>query len=288
MVLALLNAVLWGLLFQPAPTSSQPAPVDPLRAAVDSLSADEVAWRWALLAAPETNLELPPRARHLEEKILRDFEDQFLSEADFLRELSAANLSVADLRRRVRTYAYLLAELEQALTEAERMSFSTASARNDSPPPIELPPRYTVRHLFLASHAETPGRDALRKMLLARYLSWRLQNGADFESLIERYSEDELTRPQAGLLPEFSSRRMPEDFISYLHALSPGEISAPFRTSLGWHIVRIEHREPVTPVPRDLLQAHQEHLRQRLARELGLQRWIEEKRSVLLEKMIRS
>lgn len=63
-------------------------------------------------------------------------------------------------------------------------------------------------------------------------------SGGDFEALARQYSQDPGSAAKGGLLPWFGSGRMVAEFDSTAFAMPVGEISRPFRTSYGWHIIK--------------------------------------------------
>jgi len=67
----------------------------------------------------------------------------------------------------------------------------------------------------------------------------QLSEGADWRQMAQQYSEDASTANKGGELAAFSTGRMVEAFEDAAFALSAdGEISQPFRTDYGWHIVK--------------------------------------------------
>lgn len=74
-----------------------------------------------------------------------------------------------------------------------------------------------------------------------------LKNGADFAELAVKYSEDASTAQKGGELPWFGTGKMVEEFENAAFDLTEnGQISKPFRSPYGWHIVkRIDYK----PIP---------------------------------------
>jgi peptidyl-prolyl cis-trans isomerase SurA len=70
-----------------------------------------------------------------------------------------------------------------------------------------------------------------------------LKNGADFAELASKYSEDRGSAKSGGELPWFGSGRMVPEFEAVVTSLKKGNISEPFRTQYGWHIVKLTDRE---------------------------------------------
>ena len=75
-----------------------------------------------------------------------------------------------------------------------------------------------------------------------------LSNGIPWEELALKMSEDASTASKGGELPWFGTGKMVEDFENAAFGLTEdGQISAPFKTSYGWHIVkRLEYRAPAS------------------------------------------
>jgi Parvulin-like peptidyl-prolyl isomerase len=76
-----------------------------------------------------------------------------------------------------------------------------------------------------------------------------LQNGASFSDMARNFSNDKMTFITGGELPEFGVGKFTPLFESKAFALKKdGEISAPFETEFGFHILkRLSH----TPIPTD-------------------------------------
>jgi peptidyl-prolyl cis-trans isomerase SurA len=75
-----------------------------------------------------------------------------------------------------------------------------------------------------------------------------LGKGISWEELALKMSEDASTASKAGELPWFGTGKMVEEFENAAFGLTEdGQISAPFKTTYGWHIVkRLEYRAPAT------------------------------------------
>lgn len=73
-----------------------------------------------------------------------------------------------------------------------------------------------------------------------RDLHQQIIEGEDFADLAQRYSTDETTANLGGLMNWFPAGQYGSDVQSALEALEPGEVSEPFRTGSGWHIVRLD------------------------------------------------
>jgi peptidyl-prolyl cis-trans isomerase SurA len=73
-----------------------------------------------------------------------------------------------------------------------------------------------------------------------------LKSGADFEKIVLKYSNDNSTTSNGGKLPKFGIGRMLKSFEDQAYTLKNiDELSMPFQTQFGWHIVKLLKRYPI-------------------------------------------
>ncbi len=74
-----------------------------------------------------------------------------------------------------------------------------------------------------------------------------LEQGSDFSTLAKKFSDDRATFMTGGLMPEFGTAKYDSVFENHAFSLKKdGEISKPFETKFGYHIIK---RISATPVP---------------------------------------
>lgn len=96
-----------------------------------------------------------------------------------------------------------------------------------------IPPDVTAEQL----KATEKTADSVYKLLAA---------GADFTTLAKKYSEDRLTAASGGELAEFGTGKYELNFETNVFALQhDGDISKPFFTSYGYHIVKRLQQHPI-------------------------------------------
>ena len=71
-----------------------------------------------------------------------------------------------------------------------------------------------------------------------------LQQGADFEQLALQYSEDEASKAHGGALPWLPVHYQMQEWTEHLETLKQGEVSRPFYSPLGIHLVKWIEKKP--------------------------------------------
>lgn len=74
-----------------------------------------------------------------------------------------------------------------------------------------------------------------------------LKEGADFEELAKKVSQDPGSARNGGMLGWFPRHRMVKEFEDAAFALQPGEMSEPVQTPFGWHIILMKERKQLEP-----------------------------------------
>lgn len=74
-----------------------------------------------------------------------------------------------------------------------------------------------------------------------------LKGGADFEEVARECSDDKGSAQRGGSLGEFGKGQMIPDFETEAYKLQPGQMSAPFQSTVGWHIIKMTDRHPFEP-----------------------------------------
>jgi peptidyl-prolyl cis-trans isomerase SurA len=96
---------------------------------------------------------------------------------------------------------------------------------------------YKARHILIKTSELVSSDQARQKVEDVRQ---HILGGEDFEKAAKETSEDEQTARLGGELGWFSGDAYGTRLAETVRGLKPGEISEPFQTELGWHIVQLE------------------------------------------------
>jgi peptidyl-prolyl cis-trans isomerase SurA len=100
---------------------------------------------------------------------------------------------------------------------------------------------YRANHILIETNELV---DAQEAMQIARDLRDRIVNGEDFAELARERSDDPTSANLGGDMGWFPPRQFGDRFEAMLVSLEDGEVSEPFQSQAGWHIIqRVGFRE---------------------------------------------
>lgn len=97
-----------------------------------------------------------------------------------------------------------------------------------------------VAHIMLLAPNSMPKEKRQEKKEKINEIYHRIKEGAAFEKLARKLSEDKNSAQNGGELPWFGVGKMVPEFEKTAFSVDDkGEISKPFKTSVGWHIIKL-------------------------------------------------
>lgn len=144
---------------------------------------------------------------------------------------------LAELEDRILHRVYLERYVEEHMTEAAlKAQREKLVAQNRERVEIR------ARHIVVTTEAEA-------KKIIAE-----LNDGADFATLAKEKSIGPSAQ-KGGNLGYFTKQKMVPEFAKAAFALDIGQISkTPIHTQYGWHVIKVEDRRAVPPLPADQLE----------------------------------
>lgn len=104
--------------------------------------------------------------------------------------------------------------------------------------------RHTVtqtlaRHILIRPSELVTDDDASMRL---EQLAQRIRKGEDFAELARSVSDDTISAAKGGSLDWVSPGEMVPAFEEAMNGLQPGQVSSPFKSEFGWHIVQVQER----------------------------------------------
>ncbi len=99
-----------------------------------------------------------------------------------------------------------------------------------------------VAHIMVKLNPENP-TDAKNKIF---DIYNKLEQGGDFKTIAQQHSDDVSSAKKGGSLPKFGTGKMIKPFEDIAFSLqNDGDFSEPFKTTHGWHILKLLKKYPV-------------------------------------------
>ncbi|MBR0389880.1 MAG: peptidylprolyl isomerase, partial [Prevotella sp.] len=99
--------------------------------------------------------------------------------------------------------------------------------------------------LKLSTKATVQQQDKIKQRIDSIYRA--LQAGADFVELAKKVSEDAGSASRGGELPWIAPSQTLKEFEDVAYSLAPGQMSAPFLSPVGYHIILMKERKQLEP-----------------------------------------
>ena len=121
----------------------------------------------------------------------------------------------------------------------------------DNAQQFSSPEQVRASHILL----KTDGRNEADVKKQADDLAAKAKAGADFAALAKQHSEDESNNTKGGDLDFFGRGQMVPEFDNVAFSLEPGQVSDAFKTSFGYHVVKLTEKRPASSRPLTEVQA---------------------------------
>lgn len=121
-----------------------------------------------------------------------------------------------------------------------------------------------ARHILIRTGENAPDAEIKARLEALRE---RIANGEDFGNLARANSEDKVSAANGGDLGWITPGGSIPQFEEMLNRLPPGQLSQPFQTPFGWHLLEVQERRDMDSTDQMRLQKAKEAIRQRKAEE---------------------
>ncbi|MDT8446270.1 MAG: SurA N-terminal domain-containing protein [bacterium] len=160
----------------------------------------------------------------------------------------------APARFQIEYFTYGLAQIKDEITVSDQAAALYYKQKKGSQ--FTTKPSYHSRHILIALPEQDNAQAASAARSKAQELYSQLQkNPKSFEALAKKFSQDPGSAQRGGDLGWSEEGHMVGPFEKQALALKPGEISAPFLTQFGYHIVELIEKRGAQQRPFEEVQA---------------------------------
>ncbi|OGS72627.1 MAG: peptidylprolyl isomerase [Flavobacteria bacterium RIFCSPLOWO2_12_FULL_31_7] len=114
----------------------------------------------------------------------------------------------------------------------------------------------TVAHIMILNPTEATDEAKAKAKQTIDDISKKIQQGENFEALAAQFSEDKSSAVKGGVLQRFGTGQLSsEAFENVAFSLvNKGDISQPFESGFGWHIVKLIEKHPLKSIEESKLE----------------------------------
>ncbi len=185
----------------------------------------------------ETILRKNNTNQNIDQQYLDEYADLFI---DFKRKVLYAKENKLD------TSASFKTELAGYRKQLSRPYLTDQSAEDELVEEAYERMKYEVKasHILISLDANASDEDTLKAYNTINDLRKRILNGVSFSETAKEYSNDPSAKANGGNLGYFSAFRMVYPFETRAFNTPVGQISEPFRTQFGYHILKVNDKRP--------------------------------------------
>lgn len=149
-----------------------------------------------------------------------------------------------------------------SVTESELKDFYNSNKEK-----FTTPEQIKASHILIKVNFGATEDDKKKAKEKAKQMLEWLKNGEKFETLAEKYSDDQQSKTMGGKLGYIARGQMPKSFDEAAFSMKPGQISDAVQTDYGYHIIQIEdHKDAVTKTFAEVKDSIKEQMKNELAK----------------------
>ncbi len=163
------------------------------------------------------------------------------AKAQKLHKKKKVAINIDDTINSILLQEYMTEKIKQLKppTEEEAKAFFEQN-KNEYLTPVFI----RARHILIEAKPDSKPADVAKAEAKAKQAYDEVAAGGDFGKLAEKYSDDTDTKTKGGDLGLFQAEQMVPEFSKPVFTMKKGELSKPFRTPFGFHIVKIDDLIP--------------------------------------------
>ncbi|WP_159084082.1 peptidylprolyl isomerase [Saccharobesus litoralis] len=212
------------------------------------------------------NLSTEDKAKHLQVYAERKALVQAIEDSKKVN-IAKIDAEVADVKRNLVVSQYLDSYLTQQVSDQAVRNYYAQNQQEFASRKAK------VSHILIRTNAQTSEELRAEKLKLIQEAHLKAKQGADFASLVNEYSEDRVSAKKGGSLGWVTDKAIAPNFSHQaFKVLQEGEISDPFITSFGYHIIKLDAAPSIVQKPFEQVRGDIRRKLRQMAKEAELTR----------------
>lgn len=178
----------------------------------------------------------------------------------------ATQAELEDFKRQMNISRYFERYLKESVTDTKIQNYYASNKEQYSDTKVH------VAHVLFRLKKGMSEAERKAKLTTATEAWSKIKAGDDFAKIADDYSEDRISAKKAGDLGWLKKGSIDPKFSQKIFEMKINEISEPFETSFGYHIVKIITEEKIVIKPFDAVKGDIRHLLRQEAKDAELQK----------------
>lgn len=140
---------------------------------------------------------------------------------------------------------YVLLDPEKLANPSAISDEAVAAAYEERKAQFSEPEKVHARHILIRVAENAPEAEVKKAEERIGEVAAKIRGGEDFAAAAREYGQDS-TAEQGGDLSFFTREQMVKPFADAAFSLAVGEVSEPVRTAFGFHLIKVEEKQPAT------------------------------------------
>ncbi len=180
-----------------------------------------------------------------------NFKKQFKSEEDYQKQMKDLHYTEDILKNQIKKTKAIQQLIDKNVISAISVPDEELKAYFDShPDEFKKPERVRARHILVKVDEKASDADKAAARKKIEGIEAQLKKGADFAKLAMENSDCPSSK-NGGDLGFFTRGQMVKPFEDAAYGLKPGQTSKIVQTQFGYHIIRVEEKEPAQTITFD-------------------------------------
>ncbi|MHB9154118.1 MAG: peptidylprolyl isomerase [Endomicrobiales bacterium] len=242
--------------------------------------------------------------RELEEGV-NQVKKRFANEAEFQSELKKENITTGQFEKRIEEQLMVMKLIEQEIkaktpqpSEQEvkayyekiqaKMAGKDLGLDKKEEDELGALAKYLskltseqvhARHILVAVDKNASKETKAAALKKIQGIQKELKDGADFEDLAQKYSDDPGSKPRGGDLGFFARGDMVPEFEKVAFSLNVGQVSEPVLTDFGYHLIKVEEKRAARKLTYDDVKNDLKELLAQKAAQKRYESWLKDLRA---------
>jgi peptidyl-prolyl cis-trans isomerase C len=183
--------------------------------------------------------------RVLDQYLEREALASLIEEEELLDDNGTLQAELDDVRREILISRYFEKFLNEQVSEQAVSNYYNTNAANYEEKKVH------VAHILLRTNRTMDEAQRKVKLTTAQEAYSKIKGGMKFDAAAKKYSEDDVSGKKGGDLGWVKQGIIDQAFSERAFSLKPGEVSEPFETPFGFHVLTVLEEPQVIKRPFD-------------------------------------